>query len=103
MTNGLRGRALCGAALLLMLAGSASAQVKEAAELLPAGTLAYVEARHPERLSRELAALARGSAGSDMAATRGQVRERPGDRGPTWVGEEVGPLGPLLGPGGPAR
>jgi len=98
MTNGLRGRALCGAALLLMLAGSASAQVKEAAELLPAGTLAYVEARHPERLSRELAALARGSAVSDMAATVAKFRERLGDERRIWLGEEVGLLGSIFGP-----
>src|SRR5215813_5587209 len=98
MTNGLRGRALCGAALLLMLAGSASAQVKEAAELLPAGTLAYVEARHPERLSRELAALARGSAVSDMAATVAKFRERRGDERRIWLGEEVGLLGSIFGP-----
>jgi hypothetical protein len=98
MTNGLRGRALCGAALLLALAGPAGAQVKEAAELLPAGTLAYIEARHPERLSRELAALTKGSAVSDMAATAAKFRERLGDARRIWLSEDISIFGSIFGP-----
>src|SRR6266542_22341 len=98
MTNGLRGSALCGAALLLVLAGPAGAQVKEAAELLPAGTLAYVEVRHPERLSRELAALTKGSAVSDMAAAVAKFRERLGDGRRIWLSEDISIFGSIFGP-----
>ncbi len=53
---------------LALLAGSASAraQMKDAVEWLPAQTLACVEVRHPERLSREAAALIKGSALDDL-------------------------------------
>src|SRR5437879_4077048 len=98
MSKGLRGRIFGGAALLLVLTGPAGAQVKEAAELLPAGTLAYVEVRHPERLSRELAALTRGSAVSDMAATMAKFRDRLGDARRIWISEELGVLGSIFGP-----
>jgi len=67
------------AAVVLALAGPARAQPKDAAELFPASTLAYLEVRQPERLSRELTALVKGSALDDLPATMSRAREKRGD------------------------
>ena len=77
-------RALRWAAALavLALAGSARAEVKDAAELLPAQTLACVEVRQPERLAREISALVKGSVLDDMPAVMADLREKLGDRMP---------------------
>ena len=45
----------------------------DTADLLPAGTLACVEVRQPAKLSREVAALARGSFLEDMPALAAQL------------------------------
>ena len=60
--------------IALALAGSAHAAVKDAAELLPAQTLACVEVRQPERLSREIATLLKGSELEDMPAVMARLR-----------------------------
>jgi hypothetical protein len=70
---------LAGAALLLTLAGPALAQPKDPAELFPAQTLAYFEMRQPDKLSRELAALIKGSALEDLAAVFAKARTDKGD------------------------
>ncbi len=65
--------------VVLALAGSAHAAVKDAAELLPAQTLACVEVRQPERLSREIAVVLKGSELEDMPAVMARFREKLGD------------------------
>jgi hypothetical protein len=65
--------------VVLALAGFARAAVKDAAELLPAQTLACVEVRQPERLSREIAVLLKGSELEDMPAVMARLREKLGD------------------------
>lgn len=50
------------AALMLLAATTSARAQKDAAELLPAHTLACLEVRQPARLSREAAALVKGSA-----------------------------------------
>ena len=52
---------------------------RDAADLFPAQTLAYLEFRQPDRLSREVAALLRGSALEDLPATLAKHREKRGD------------------------
>jgi hypothetical protein len=52
---------------------------RDAADLFPAQTLVYLEFRQPERLSRESAALLRGSVLDDMPATLARIREKHGD------------------------
>ena len=47
--------------------------------MFPAQTLAYLEFRQPERLSREVASLVRGSALDDMPAVLAKYREKRGD------------------------
>jgi hypothetical protein len=84
---------------LLLLAGSARAQVKEPAELLPAETLAYIELRHPERLARELAALGKGSVLDNLPAALAKFRARLADGDSLgWRTENVAMLGTLLAP-----
>jgi hypothetical protein len=70
---------LTGAAVLLALAGPALAQPKDPAELFPAQTLAYAEVRQPDKLSRELASLIKGSALEDLAAVFAKARTERGD------------------------
>jgi hypothetical protein len=65
--------------VVLALAGFAHAAVKDVAELLPAQTLACVEVRQPERLSREIAVLLKGSELEDMPAVMARFREKLGD------------------------
>jgi hypothetical protein len=72
---------LAGAAVVVLaLAGPARAQTKDPAELFPAQTLAYLEVRQPDRLTRELAGLIKGSSLEDMAATLAAARTKRGDR-----------------------
>src|SRR5262249_47661845 len=61
---------------------------RDAAELFPAQTLAYLEFRQPDKLSRELAALFRGSALDDMPAVLAKHREKRGPGG-GWFFEEM--------------
>src|SRR4051812_7219199 len=84
--------------LVLALAGAARAQVKDAAELLPAETLACVEVRHPEGLAREVAALFKGSALDDMPATLARFRARMGANDSLWILSELGALALFLSP-----
>src|SRR5665213_2726643 len=65
--------------VVLALAGFAHAAVKDAAELLPAQTLACAEVRQPERLAREIAVLLKGSELEDMPAVMARFREKLGD------------------------
>ncbi len=68
-----------GAVALMTVCASAQAQMKEAVELLPAQTLACIELRHPERLSREVAALVKGSSLEDLPRRMAQKRAANGD------------------------
>ncbi len=61
------------------------AAAKGAAELLPAQTLACVEVRQPERLSREIAALLKGSELEDMPSVMARFREKMGDNNQLWM------------------
>jgi hypothetical protein len=66
---------------LLIGGASASAQVKDAVELLPAQTLACIEVRHPARLSREVAALVKSSSLEDIPRRLAKKRsENEGDQ-----------------------
>jgi len=87
-----------GAALVLAAAGAARAEVKDAADLLPAQTLACVELRQPERLSREVAALVKGSALDDMPAVMAKFREKLGDNDNFWFGSGATSLTLFLSP-----
>jgi hypothetical protein len=90
---------LPGAAALLLLAGPAPAQVKEVTELLPAQTLAYVELRHPDRISREGAALLKGSYLDDMPTRMAKYREQRGDNDRFFFDDMmVGMFGIFLSP-----
>jgi hypothetical protein len=87
------------AALLLALAGPARAQVKDAAELLPAQTLACLELRQPDLMAREVAALVKGSALDDLPATMAKFRAKLTGVGfRPWLIEEVALLGLFLSP-----
>ena len=88
------------AALLAALAwaGPARAEVKDAAELLPAQTLACVEVRQPERLAREISALTRGSALDDMPNVMARFREKLGDNTPFWFFNETAMISILFSP-----
>jgi hypothetical protein len=70
-----------GAALMLGLFAIPvrAAETNDTAELFPAGTLAYLEFRQPDRLSREAAALLKGSALDDMPSVLAKFREKRGD------------------------
>jgi hypothetical protein len=70
---------LAGVAALLALAGPALAQPKDPAELFPAQTLAYLEVRQPDKLTRELASLIKGSSLEDLAAVLAKARTERGD------------------------
>jgi hypothetical protein len=63
-----------GALALLTFSASARAQTKDAAELLPASTLACIEVRQPERLFREAAALLKGSTLDDLPRRLAKMR-----------------------------
>jgi hypothetical protein len=54
---------------------------RDVADLFPAQTLAYLEFRQPDRLSREVAALLRGSVLDDMPAVMSKFRDKRGDNG----------------------
>jgi hypothetical protein len=66
-------------AVLLALTGPALAQPKDPAELFPAQALAYAEVRQPDKLSRELASLIKGSSLEDLAAVFAKARTERGD------------------------
>jgi hypothetical protein len=90
-----------GAVALLTVCASARAQMKDAAELLPAQTLACVELRQPARLSREVAALVKGSSLEDLPRRLAKKHgEREGDMNfrYTWQREMLAMLGMFLSP-----
>jgi hypothetical protein len=85
--------------LWLALAGSAPAQPKDPAELMPAQTLAYLELRQPERISREVAALLKGSALENLPETLARLRAARGDRAGFFLDEIfLGGMGMFLSP-----
>ncbi|HZT81977.1 MAG TPA: DUF3352 domain-containing protein, partial [Gemmataceae bacterium] len=75
---------LAAALALVALAGAARAESKDlpkdAAGLFPAHSLAYLEVRQPDKLSREVAALCNGSVLEDMPARMAQARAVRGNR-----------------------
>ena len=83
---------------VLALAAAARAEVKDAAELLPAQTLACVEVRQPERLAREITALVRGSELDDMPAVMARFREKLGDNMPFYFFNEAAVMSLLFSP-----
>jgi len=89
---------LCALTLLLSLAGIGRAQVKDAAELLPAQTLVCVELRQPDRLAHEVAALTRGSLLDDLPAVLAKARARLGDDNFFWGFQTIGMFGLFLSP-----
>src|SRR5438309_2002842 len=72
-----------GAILLFssLAAAGRGAEPRDTADLFPAGTLAYLEFRQADRLSREVAGLLRGSALDDMPAALAKYRDQRGDNG----------------------
>lgn len=68
---------------VLLLAAFATplpaAEINDTADLFPAGTLAYLEFRQPTQLSREVAALLKGSAFEDMPRALAAAREKRAD------------------------
>jgi hypothetical protein len=56
-----------------------AADINDTADLFPAGTLAYLEFRQPAQLSREVAALLKGSAFEDMPKALAKVRDKRAD------------------------
>jgi hypothetical protein len=84
--------------VLAVGASGARAQVKEPAELLPASTLASVELRQPARLSRELAALVKGSALEDMPGTMARFRAKQSNPDQMWFLDEVAGFAMFLAP-----
>jgi hypothetical protein len=71
---------MLGVVLVVAVAVPARAEgPADAADLFPAQTLAYLEFRQPDRLSREVAALLRGSALDDMPGVLAKFREKRGD------------------------
>jgi hypothetical protein len=78
---------LAALALVLVGTGSAGAQVKDVADLLPAQTLACVEFRQADRLAREFAALLRGSAFEDLPSVMARFREKNKIRDFFWAGD----------------
>ncbi len=83
---------------VLGLTAAARAEVKDAAELLPAQTLACVEVRQPERLAREISALVKGSALDDMPAVMAKFREKLGDNMPFYFFNEAAVMSLLFSP-----
>ncbi len=71
-------RIVAAVAGLLIVICPAWGQVKDTAELFPAHTLAYLEVRHPDQLSRELAELLKGSYLDDLPAALAKFRDLPG-------------------------
>ena len=62
---------------------------RDAAELFPAQTLAYLEFRQPDKLSREVAGLLRGSALDDMPAVLAKHRDKRGPGGGFFFEEMI--------------
>jgi hypothetical protein len=86
-------------AALLALAGPALAQPKDAAELFPTQTLGYLEVRQPDRLTREMAGLIRGSSLEDLAAVFAKARTERGDTEDyDFRAMMFGPVGMLFSP-----
>jgi hypothetical protein len=85
-------------AVLALGASAARAQVKGPAELLPASTLASVELRQPARLSRELAALVKGSAFDDMPGAIARFRAKHANADQMWFLSEIASFSMFLCP-----
>jgi len=83
---------------VLTLTAAARAEVKDAAELLPAQTLACVEVRQPERLAREISALVKSSELDDMPAVMAKFREKVGDNMPFYFFNEAAMMSLVFSP-----
>ncbi len=84
--------------LILCLCDPVQAQgTKDLSDLLPAETLACLELRHPERLSREVAALIKGSALENLPAVMARFRASTNGE-MRWQMEQVGVFGLFLSP-----
>ncbi len=94
-------RRCTGGLLLLLLGWTVPVQAqgnKDIVDLLPAGTLACLEVRQPERLSREVMALIKGSAVDDMPRVMARFRASLQGEGRFWMTEEVGIVGLMFSP-----
>jgi hypothetical protein len=90
---------LCALLAPLTLTPIRGAEIKDTAELFPAETLAYLEVRHPERLSREVAALTKGSSLENLPSTLAEFREKyDNDRNMRWRTMDVAMWGTFFGP-----
>jgi hypothetical protein len=83
---------------VLLPAGPARAENKEILDLLPASTLACLEVRQPERLSREVLALVKGSALEELPATMARFRATMGEEAPFWLQGPASEMILLLSP-----
>jgi hypothetical protein len=72
-------------------------QIKDPAEVLPAGTLGYVELRQPGPLAKEVAGLFKGSVLSNVPDSLARLRARPGAN-PMGGPQVAGMFGLLVSP-----
>ncbi len=88
-----------GAALLLMVpfTNVSQAQVRDAAELLPATTLAYAEISQPGKLAAEISQLIKGSALENLPQYLAKYRTRK-NVSQGWVLQQVGIFGVFVNP-----
>ncbi|HMC65965.1 MAG TPA: DUF3352 domain-containing protein [Gemmataceae bacterium] len=91
-------RTLC--PILIALAAAVApplrAEVKDPADLVPAGTLAYLELNQPGQTGKDLAVLLKGSALDDLPGVLAKFREKLGER--DYFGSELSILGSFIGP-----
>jgi hypothetical protein len=85
------------AVLLCLWTNIGRAQVKDAAELLPAQTLAYAEFNQPGKLAKEVAQLIKGSPFDNLPLYLAKHRKEK-DLTNAWVLQEVGMFGIFLNP-----
>jgi hypothetical protein len=85
------------ALLLTLCLGAARAQVKDAAELLPAQTLAYAEINQPGKLAKEVAQLIKGSPFDNFPLYLAKYRKDK-DLTDAWWLDQVGAIGLFLNP-----
>jgi hypothetical protein len=76
----------------------AAGEIKDVAELLPEDTLAFLELREPGQVSKDVAALLKGSALDDMPAVMARLRERLGNDNRRWQLMEVAGYTMFLSP-----
>lgn len=73
-------------------------EIKDAADLLPAQTLAYLELRQPDQLGKEIAALIKDSALENIPLTMAKFRAKYENLERFWVLQEVSGFGLMLSP-----